>query len=55
MQEYYHIHPETTKMYQDLKRKFGWLKMKREVAEYVAACLIWKKAKVEHQNLLGIL
>ena len=34
------IHPGTTKMYQDLKKMFWWPKMKKEVAQYVAKCLV---------------
>jgi len=49
------IHLGTTKMYQDLKKMFWWLKLKKEVAKYVAACLICQKAKIEHQKLLGML
>nr|KYP56352.1 Transposon Ty3-G Gag-Pol polyprotein [Cajanus cajan] len=33
------IHPGMTKMYQDLRRTFWWPDMKREITEYVAACL----------------
>nr|KYP43121.1 Transposon Ty3-I Gag-Pol polyprotein [Cajanus cajan] len=34
------VHPGMTKMYQDLKRIFWWNGMKREVAEYVASCIV---------------
>jgi len=34
----YTIHPGNTKMYQDLKKKFWWRGMKRDIAEYVAQC-----------------
>jgi len=34
------MHPSTTKMYQDLKKIFWWPKMKKEVAQYVAKCLV---------------
>jgi len=44
------IHPGTTKMYQDLKKMFWWPKMKKEVAQYVAKCLVCQKAKIEHQK-----
>ena len=30
------IHPRSTKMYQDLKRRFWWSGMKREIAQFVA-------------------
>nr|KYP55424.1 hypothetical protein KK1_001636 [Cajanus cajan] len=44
-----------TKMYQDLKKTFWWPGMKREIAEYVAACLTCQKAKVEHQKPSGLM
>jgi hypothetical protein len=34
----YSIHPRSEKMYQDLKKKFWWYGMKREIAEHVAIC-----------------
>jgi hypothetical protein len=34
----YSIHPGSKKMYQDLKKRFWWYGMKREIAEYVAVC-----------------
>jgi len=49
------IHPGTTKMYQDLKKMFWWPKMKKEVAQYVAKCLVCQKAKIEHQKPAGML
>nr|KYP61995.1 Transposon Ty3-G Gag-Pol polyprotein [Cajanus cajan] len=33
------IHPDMTKMYQDLKKTFWWSGMKREITEYVVTCL----------------
>nr|KYP76432.1 Retrovirus-related Pol polyprotein from transposon 17.6 [Cajanus cajan] len=33
------IHPGMTKMYQDIKKSFWWPGMKKEIAEFVAACL----------------
>ncbi|KAL5576680.1 hypothetical protein UlMin_018379 [Ulmus minor] len=32
----YSVHPGATKMYQDLKERFWWSGMKKEMAEYVA-------------------
>ena len=49
------MHPGTTKMYQDLKKTYWWPKMKREVAQYVAKCLVYQKAKIEHQKPAGML
>jgi hypothetical protein len=34
----YSIHPGSTKMYLDLKEKYWWYGLKRDVAEYVAIC-----------------
>ena len=34
----YSIHPRSTKMYLDLKEKYWWYGLKRDVAEYVALC-----------------
>ncbi|WVZ84887.1 LOW QUALITY PROTEIN: hypothetical protein U9M48_031859 [Paspalum notatum var. saurae] len=48
----YSIHPGSEKMYQDLKQKFWWYGMKREVAEYVALC---DRVKAEHQKPAGLL
>jgi len=44
------LHPGMTKMYQDLKETFWWQEMKRDVAQFVSACLTCQKAKVEHQR-----
>ncbi|WJX88383.1 hypothetical protein P8452_70481 [Trifolium repens] len=49
------IHPGATKMYQDLKKLFWWPKMKKEVAEFVYACLVCQKSKVEHQKSSDLL
>ena len=32
----YSIHPGSNKMYQDLKQRFWWTRMKREIAKYVS-------------------
>ena len=34
----YSIRPGSTKMYLDLKEKYWWYGLKRDVAEYVAIC-----------------
>ena len=44
------LHPGITKMYQDLKEAFWWQGMKKDVAQFVYACLTCQKAKVEHQR-----
>ena len=47
------IHPGATMMYQDLKTMFWWPNMKIEVSEFVYACLVCQKAKIEHQRPSG--
>ena len=44
----YAMHLGTTKMYRDLKKRFWWPRMKRDVVEYVARCLTYQQVKVEH-------
>jgi hypothetical protein len=44
----YSIHPRSEKMYQDLKKKFWWYGMKREIAEHVAICDSCQRIKAEH-------
>jgi IS30 family transposase len=34
----YPIHSGSEKIYQDLKKRFWWYGMKRDIAEYVARC-----------------
>jgi hypothetical protein len=51
----YSIHPGSEKMYQDLKKRFWWYGMKREIAEYVVVCDSCQRIKAEHQRPLGLL
>jgi hypothetical protein len=51
----YSIHPGSTKMYQDLKRKYWWYGLKRDVATHVAMCDVCQRVKAEHQRLAGLL
>jgi hypothetical protein len=44
----YSIHPGTNKMYQDLKKRFWWTWMKREVAKYVVKCDTCRRVKADH-------
>jgi hypothetical protein len=41
----YSIHPGSEKMYQDLKKRFWWYGMKREIAEYVVVCVSCQRIK----------
>jgi hypothetical protein len=51
----YSIHPGSEKMYQDLKKRFWWYGMKREIAEYVSRCDSCQRIKVQHQSPAGLL
>jgi len=51
----YSIHPGSTKMYQDLKTKYWWNGMKRDIAEYIARCDTCQRVKAEHQKPAGLL
>jgi hypothetical protein len=42
-------------MYQDLKKRFWWYGMKREIAEYVAVCDSCQRIKAEHHRPAGLL
>ena len=44
----YTMHPGSTKMYHDLRIHYWWEGMKREVADFVARCLVCQQVKVEH-------
>ena len=43
------MHPDSTKMYRDLKTSYWWSEMKRDVLEFVAKCMVCQKVKAEHQ------
>ncbi|RDX76276.1 hypothetical protein CR513_43752, partial [Mucuna pruriens] len=45
------VHPNATKMYQDLKRIFWW----PGTTKFVYACLVCQKSKIEHKTSLGFL
>jgi hypothetical protein len=49
------IHPGSTKMYQDLKHKYWWYSMKKDVAAHVALCDVCQRVKAEHQRPTGLL
>jgi hypothetical protein len=46
----YSIHSGSTKMYQDLKQKYWWYGLKRDVAAHVAKCDVCQRVKAEHQR-----
>jgi hypothetical protein len=51
----YYIHPGNTKMYMDLKGRFWWSNIKRDVAEYIALRDVCNRVKAEHQKPAGLL
>jgi hypothetical protein len=51
----YSIHPGSTKMYQDLKEKYWWYDLERDVATHVALCVVCQRVKAKHQGPVGLL
>jgi len=51
----YSIHSGSTKMYQDLKQRYWWYGMKRDVAAHVAICDTCQRVKAENQRPAGLL
>ncbi|GJS58932.1 putative reverse transcriptase domain-containing protein [Tanacetum coccineum] len=51
----YYVHPGADKMYYDLRDRYWWLGMKKDIAEYVSRCLTCLKVKAEHQRPSGLL
>ncbi|WVZ64251.1 hypothetical protein U9M48_013803 [Paspalum notatum var. saurae] len=49
------IHPESNKMFHDLKQRFWWTRMKREIARYVSECDVCQRVKAEHLKPAGTL
>ncbi|KAL0544046.1 hypothetical protein IC582_019157 [Cucumis melo] len=51
----YAMHPGSTKVYRTLKKHYWWPGIKREIADYVAKCLICQQVKPERQRPAGLL
>ena len=49
------MHPDTTKIYRDLKKHFWWPRMKRDMVGYVAKRLTCQQVKAKHQRPGGML
>ncbi|GJY13657.1 putative reverse transcriptase domain-containing protein [Tanacetum coccineum] len=51
----YSVHPGADKMYYDLRDRYWWSGMKKDIAMYVSKCLTCLKVKAEHQRPSGLL
>ena len=51
----YAMHPGSTKMYRTIKKNYWWLCMKRDIAKFMARCLVCQQVKAEHQKPSGTL
>nr|GEU65084.1 putative reverse transcriptase domain-containing protein [Tanacetum cinerariifolium] len=51
----YSIHLGADKMYYDLRDRYWWLGMKKDIVVYVSKCLTYLKVKAEHQRPSGLL
>jgi hypothetical protein len=51
----YSIHPDSTKMYHDLKAQFWWTHMKRETGRYVVECDTCRRVKADHMRSARLL
>ncbi|GJX49487.1 putative reverse transcriptase domain-containing protein [Tanacetum coccineum] len=51
----YSVHPGADKMYYDLRDRYWWPGMKKDIAEYVSKCFTCLKVKAEHKRPSGLL
>ncbi|GJU96028.1 putative reverse transcriptase domain-containing protein [Tanacetum coccineum] len=51
----YSVHSGADKMYYDLRNRYWWHGIKKDIAEYVSKCLTCLKVKAEHQRPSGLL
>ncbi|GKF61698.1 putative reverse transcriptase domain-containing protein, partial [Tanacetum coccineum] len=51
----YSVHSGADKMYYDLRDRYWWTGMKKDITKYVSKCLTCMKVKVEHQRPSGLL
>ncbi|GJW32772.1 putative reverse transcriptase domain-containing protein [Tanacetum coccineum] len=50
----YSVHPGADKMYYDLRDRYWWPRIKKDIAEYVSRCLTCFKVKAKHQRPSGL-
>nr|GEV13950.1 hypothetical protein [Tanacetum cinerariifolium] len=53
--EFAGLQREADKMYYDLRDRYWWPRMKKDIVEYVSKCLTCLKVKAEHQRPFGLL
>ncbi|GKD72357.1 putative reverse transcriptase domain-containing protein [Tanacetum coccineum] len=51
----YSVHPGADKMYYDLRDRYWWTGMKKDIVVYVSKCLTCLRVKAEHQRPSGLL
>ncbi|GJU84751.1 putative reverse transcriptase domain-containing protein [Tanacetum coccineum] len=51
----YSVHPGADKMYYDLRDRYWWSGIKKDIVVYVSKCLTCLKVKAEHQRPSGLL
>ncbi|GKD63706.1 putative reverse transcriptase domain-containing protein, partial [Tanacetum coccineum] len=51
----YSVHLGADKMYYELRDRYWWPGIKKDIAEYVSRCLTCLKVKAEHQRPSGLL
>nr|GEU42440.1 putative reverse transcriptase domain-containing protein [Tanacetum cinerariifolium] len=51
----YFVHPGEDKIYYDLRDRYWWPRIKKDIAVYVSKCLTCLKVKAEHQRPSGLL
>lgn len=51
----YAAHPDSTKMYRDLRNTFWWRNIKERIYLFVTKCIVCQQVKAEYQRLSGLL
>ncbi|KAL6351222.1 hypothetical protein AAG906_031808 [Vitis piasezkii] len=49
------IHPRGTKMYKDLRQNYWWSGMKRDIAQFVAQCLVCQQTDGQSERVIQVL